>query len=108
MSDQLTARDLIEGQHLKVSEIELLGKRAYIRELSFDAQASLADLSDGGPGDAKYILALSLCDEHGDLLFADVEDGAMALGAIKAEDLLASFSLVSELNGLDVEEQVKN
>lgn len=109
----LTLEDLLKPQ-IKVSKIDFAGKTGHVRDLSFDAQMELARKFSGQADkeatadDMKVILGHALCDSEGKLLFADPRDAIQALGNWPASELVELFNKVQSVNGMDVEEEVKN
>ena len=110
--DALTLKDL-ESVQVEVTEVEFLGKRAYIRPLSFQAQLDLGRKFKGKEGDEAtgedmcYMIGSVLCDENGALIVPNPKDAVKLFNRVKSEDLLALFSQISDDNALDVEEEVK-
>jgi len=107
MTEELTLQDLQEGQ-LSIHEIELLGKRAYIKELTLDdlGVVSKSELDELGQG--KQMLALSLCDKDGKKLFDDVDEGVRVLGeSVPVGEMLRVIQLINNINGMDVEDEEK-
>lgn len=99
---------------IKVSEITFNGKRGYVRGLSFDAQMEIAERFSGKEGneatkdDMKAIIAYTLCNAEGKLIFEDAESAIKILGNQPADSLLDLFAQVQKINGLDVDHEVKN
>jgi len=111
--DDLTFEDLVSVQP-KIDEVEFLGKRAWIRALSFDAQIALSEMFAGkedqeaGLADMKYMVAHTLCDSAGKLLFDDAENGVKVLGNVGGKELLSLFKHIQTANGMDIDEEAKN
>ena len=109
--DELTLDDLVNPV-IEVEELVLLGKKAYVRKLSFDAQMRLFELFKGkedeeaADDDIKLMLGAALCDKKGALLFKNPHDAVKVLGDIP--DLMSAFSKLSDINSFDVEDEVKN
>lgn len=99
---------------VKISEISFAGKRGFVRGLSFDAQMEIAERFAGkedeqaSKDDMKAILAYTLCDSAGNLLFESIDIALKVLGNQSADSLLELFKQVQKINGLDVDEEVKN
>ena len=109
MAEELTLQDLEKGR-LAIHEIVLLGKKAHIRELTFQQVLDAADVKDDEPvAAACRMVAVSLCDSEGVAMFDDLAAGASTLApAIPAQELFALTTLINTVNGLDVEAEAKN
>lgn len=110
--DEFTIEDL-QDHTIAVKEIELLGKRAYLRKLTFDGQIFIGsrfqgrDDEDASAEDMRLMLACVLCDSAGQLLFDDPQVGADLLKNIESEELLNLIQQTQELNGQDIEAEKK-
>lgn len=110
--ETLTLQDVLNAP-VEVEEVVFLGKQAFIRGLSFDAQMNIYDRFSGegekeaNGADMAYMIGCVLCDETGNLLFEDPDDAAKALGRLKAEDLLSLFDSIQAANALDLEAATK-
>ena len=113
-------------------EVEWMGRRTFVRKLSLDAQEAVqawakenAEIDQDGDEEAetlsgnvqmKLLVGMVLCNEAGALMFAaednprvcDPEKVLETLGAIDAEKILELFGKVGEINGLDVDDEVKD
>lgn len=110
--DDLTLEDL-EQHTVEVKQIELLGKRAYLRKLTFDGQIFIGQRfagkedNEASPDDMRLMLACLICDSAGNLLFADPEQGAALLRKLESEELLNLINQVDDLNGQNIENEKK-
>lgn len=99
----LTLDDLkaaIPGLH----EVTVLGKKAFVRELGFDAQMAVAADPDLPHSEKlKMIVGLSLCDADGSLLFESVDQAREVLGAMPGPATMELYEMVERVNGLDEE-----
>ena len=106
----LTAADIL-AEKPKLREIILLGKRAWLRYMSFDDQAEVANFSEGEDAketDAlKLILVLTLADESGERIFKDTELGMQALGKIAVIDLWEAAQTAQDHNEMDQDKAQK-
>lgn len=85
----------------KLKKITLLGKTAFLRELSFDDQMFIGDWK-GKPAQApKLALALCLCKEDGTKMFADHMVGMKKLGNIDVSDIWKAIQLAKAHSGID-------
>lgn len=106
--DDLTFQD-IEKSELDLTEVEFLGKRAFIKKLSFGDQQRLDAMEHELEGDQLLsLLALTLCNKEGQLFFSDAEQARSLLKDHSAEDIFAIFANLQSDNGLDHEAEVKN
>lgn len=110
--ETLTLQDVLNAP-VEVEEVVFLGKQAFIRGLSFDAQMHIYDKFKGESekeatgDDMAYMIGCVLCDENGNLLFEDPNDAAGPLGRLKGEDLLSLFDSIQATNALDIEAATK-
>lgn len=110
--DDFTIEDLQEHT-IAVKEIELLGKRAYLRKLTLDGQIYIGarfngrEDQDASAEDMRVMLACVLCDSAGQLLFDDPQAGADLLKNIESEELLNLIQQTQDLNGQDIDAEKK-
>ena len=111
--EDLKLEDL-EGIVVKVTPAEFLGKKAYIRNLTFDGQILVHERfgkrmeDDATPDDMRALIALVLCDKAGNLLFKDHEHGMEVLTRLDGDEMQDIFSQAKLANGWDVEQEAKN
>tara|TARA_S200002703_G_scaffold60250_1_gene52155 strand:+ start:2226 stop:2582 length:357 start_codon:yes stop_codon:yes gene_type:complete len=112
--EELTFKDIEERRRSDVKEIEWLGKRAFVRSLSYDAASAIRqeyagrEDDEATDSDAIRMIAYTLCDADGVLLFPSADDAIKALGSLDHEDVLDLVRKVSEINGTDVEQERVN
>lgn len=95
-------------------KVILLGKRAYIRRLSFDEQKSIADRFGGKKleqeatvNDMKYLIACVLCDKEGKLICKNPEQAVKFFGHLDGDELIGLFNQIMDLD-LMIEKAGKN
>ena len=105
--------DDLEQHTVEVKKIELLGKRAYLRKLTFDGQIFIGqrfsgkEESEASAEDMRLMVACLLCDSAGNLLFDDFEHGAKLLAKLDSDELLLLIDQANDLNGQNVESEKK-
>lgn len=111
--DKLTADDLREFK-AEVHPVEVLGKQAYVRSLNLDGQEAIAnrfadrDMESEARGpELRFMLACVLCDEYGDLLFDDFDEGAKVLSRLSSDQIIELLNNVDVINGNDIEAEKK-
>jgi hypothetical protein len=120
--DDLDLTD-VEGVVVGVVETTFLGKRAFIRNLTFDGQVLVHKRfgtrleDDATPDDMRALCVMVLCDAAGNLLFTPVENetyeqtvqrGIAALAKVDGDEMQTLFAAAQSVNGWDVEEEIKN
>jgi len=111
--EPLTFEDM-ESYTVKVTPIEFLGKRAYIRNLSLEGSMQIAmryagkEDDDATTEDMRTLISLVLCDKDGNLIFPDTDTALDLMRSMDADDLLPLFEQASAINGLNPEEEEKN
>ncbi len=106
--EELTFHDL-EVPRLDLTPVEFLGKRAYIKKLTFGDQQRIEDMGEETEGDQLLnLLALSLCNGRGELYFASVDQAREVLKGHSAQDVFDIFASLQADNGLDQEAEIKN
>lgn len=109
----LTLDDLLKPK-LAVKPVNFAGKTAYIRELSFDAQIEISEKfsdkadQEANAQDMKRILAYTLSDKDGNLLFKSPDQAVDVLGNMPGHFIVELFNEIQAANGLNVEEEIKN
>jgi len=109
----LTLADFVDRK-IEVKKIQFLGKDGYIRDLSFDSQMEIAQKfskrsdDEASADDMKMIIAYTLCDEEGNLIFENPVDALKILGKQKADELVDLFNQIQDVNGLSIEKEIKN
>lgn len=85
----------------KLKPITLLGKKTFLRELSFDDQMLIGNYK-GKPEDApKLALVLCLCKQDGTKMFTDTKVGMQKLGNIDVSDIWTAIQEAKAFSGLD-------
>lgn len=120
--EDLSLEDL-KGVVVKVTPVDFMGKAAYIRNLTFDGQVLIQARfqermkEDATADDMRVLICLVLCDKTGKLIFHPgddetfdeaVERGRQMLVDIDGDDMQEIFNQAKEINGWDVEEEIKN
>jgi hypothetical protein len=106
--EELTFDD-IQRPNLDLKSVEFLGKRAYLKSLSFADQQKVEAKGEELEGDQLLnLLALTLCNKEGKLFFDDIDQAREVLKGHSAEDIFAVFASIKSENGLDHEAEVKN
>ena len=104
----LTLADL-QNPAVDLTPVVFLGKDAFIKKLSFDAQMKIAELDGASDSDQlKAMLSITLCCSEGILFFESIEQGAEVLGNIAVQDIMNVFDSLKIDNGLDSEAEIKN
>lgn len=85
----------------KLKEITLLGKTAYLRELSFDDQMFIGDWKGDQKEGSKLALALCLCKADGTKMFSDVDVAMKKLGNINVSDIWTAIQSAQQHSGVD-------
>lgn len=120
--DDLNLED-IEGIVVKTTPVDFMGKRAYIRHLTFDGQVLIHRRfgdkleTDATPDDMRTLLCLVLCDVDGNLFFqprgdetldAAVARGVTVLAKVDGDEMQEVFAVAKTVNGWSVDEEIKN
>lgn len=91
----------------EIIETEMMGKKAYLQKLSFEGAVGLPEQKT----ESHYllsILAATLCNSEGALLFESIEAGMAELGKLPPKVIFDVFETVKSESGMDIEEELKN
>ncbi len=104
----------IKNYKPQLFEVTLLGKRAYIRRMSFDEQEIVVKRFQGKKldkeatlDDMKFLVACVLCDKDSNLICKNPQQASKFFGRIDGEDLIDLFNQITDLD-IMVKEAEKN
>ena len=95
----------IKNYKPELFKVTLLGKRAYIRKMSFDEQEIVVKRFHGKKldneatiDDMKFLVACVLCDKDSNLICKNPQQAAKFFGHLDGEDLMGLFNQIIDLD----------
>jgi len=108
------SKDGFKAIKLQVFEYSFDGDVGYVKPITFEQQMEIANKYKGrledeaDVEDMVALLAYTLCDEHGTLLFDDSKEALEVFREMPAKMVTELFTTIQKKIGIDTDEEIKN